>query len=235
MLREQQRERPLADGGGRPGGGRARRCRAPADVTGGYAGSRLAWLDAHPLLPGQPGFVVPAPATGRARPSGGARPRRRRGRPDAALPGLRPRPRPGGALVGDPRRWGRPGESDLEAAVRELWEETGLVVDAGDLVGPLLTRNGRARLQRQGRRPGRGLLRRAGAGVRGRHDRRTPRRSCSRSRTSAGGPSRTSPPRRRRVAARPAGRARAGVAGRTSGRTGRCRPTPVEESSVPAS
>ena len=33
-----------------------------------------------------------------------------------------------------------PGESDLEAAVRELWEETGLVVDAGDLVGPLLTR-----------------------------------------------------------------------------------------------
>lgn len=33
-----------------------------------------------------------------------------------------------------------PGESDLEAAVRELWEETGLVVDAGALVGPLLTR-----------------------------------------------------------------------------------------------
>lgn len=33
-----------------------------------------------------------------------------------------------------------PGESDLEAAVRELWEETGLRVDAGDLVGPLLTR-----------------------------------------------------------------------------------------------
>lgn len=34
-----------------------------------------------------------------------------------------------------------PGESDLEAAVRELWEETGLVVDAGALVGPLLTRD----------------------------------------------------------------------------------------------
>jgi 8-oxo-dGTP pyrophosphatase MutT (NUDIX family) len=33
-----------------------------------------------------------------------------------------------------------PGESDHEAAVRELWEETGLVVHAGDLVGPLLTR-----------------------------------------------------------------------------------------------
>ena len=33
-----------------------------------------------------------------------------------------------------------PGESDLEAGVRELQEETGLVVDAGDLVGPLLTR-----------------------------------------------------------------------------------------------
>jgi 8-oxo-dGTP pyrophosphatase MutT (NUDIX family) len=33
-----------------------------------------------------------------------------------------------------------PGESDLEAGVRELWEETGLVVEAGDLVGPLLTR-----------------------------------------------------------------------------------------------
>ena len=33
-----------------------------------------------------------------------------------------------------------PGESDLEAAVRELWEETGLVVAADDLVGPLLTR-----------------------------------------------------------------------------------------------
>ncbi|HWO49970.1 MAG TPA: NUDIX domain-containing protein, partial [Ornithinibacter sp.] len=33
-----------------------------------------------------------------------------------------------------------PGESDLEAGVRELWEETGLVVRAGDLVGPLLTR-----------------------------------------------------------------------------------------------
>jgi 8-oxo-dGTP pyrophosphatase MutT (NUDIX family) len=33
-----------------------------------------------------------------------------------------------------------PGESDHEAAVRELWEETGLVVETGDLVGPLLTR-----------------------------------------------------------------------------------------------
>jgi 8-oxo-dGTP pyrophosphatase MutT (NUDIX family) len=33
-----------------------------------------------------------------------------------------------------------PGESDLEAGVRELWEETGLVVTGADLVGPLLTR-----------------------------------------------------------------------------------------------
>jgi 8-oxo-dGTP pyrophosphatase MutT (NUDIX family) len=33
-----------------------------------------------------------------------------------------------------------PGESDLDAGVRELWEETGLVVSGADLVGPLLTR-----------------------------------------------------------------------------------------------
>lgn len=33
-----------------------------------------------------------------------------------------------------------PGESDLEAAVRELREETGLVIDAADLVGPFLVR-----------------------------------------------------------------------------------------------
>ena len=32
------------------------------------------------------------------------------------------------------------GESDLEGAVRELREETGLVADAGDLVGPLARR-----------------------------------------------------------------------------------------------
>lgn len=33
-----------------------------------------------------------------------------------------------------------PGETHLEAAVRELWEETGLRVDAEQIVGPLSTR-----------------------------------------------------------------------------------------------
>ena len=94
-----------------------------------------------PLLPGQPGFVVPAPED---------RPRfdRRAVRvlvldeaermllfldSDLGLdPVLHWWVTPGGGVD--------PGESDLEAAVRELWEETGLVVQAGDLVGPLLTR-----------------------------------------------------------------------------------------------
>ncbi len=92
-------------------------------------------------LPGQPGFVVPAPED---------RPRyaRRAVRVlvldeadrmllflDSDL-GLDPVTHwwmtPGGGVD--------PGESDLEAGVRELWEETGLVVTGADLVGPLLTR-----------------------------------------------------------------------------------------------
>ena len=92
-------------------------------------------------LPGQPGFVVPAPED---------RPRyaRRAVRvlvldeadrmllfQDSDL-GLDPVTHwwmtPGGGVD--------PGESDLEAGVRELWEETGLVVTGADLVGPLLTR-----------------------------------------------------------------------------------------------
>ena len=92
-------------------------------------------------LPGQPGFVAPAPED---------RPRfdRRAVRvlvvdhadrmllfQDSDL-GLDPVRHwwvtPGGGVD--------PGESDLEAGVRELWEETGLVVEPADLVGPVLTR-----------------------------------------------------------------------------------------------
>src|SRR5690349_25136445 len=97
-------------------------------------------MPTHPL-PGQPGFVVPAPED---------RPRfeRRAVRVlvvdeadrmllflDSDL-GLDPVTHwwvtPGGGVD--------PGESDLEAGVRELREETGLLVPASDLVGPLLTR-----------------------------------------------------------------------------------------------
>ncbi len=92
-------------------------------------------------LPGQPGFVLPAPQD---------RPRFARravrvvlldddGRVllirDSDL-GLDPVPHwwstPGGGVD--------PGEGDAAAAVRELWEETGLRVAETDLAGPLLRR-----------------------------------------------------------------------------------------------
>ena len=94
-----------------------------------------------PLLPGQPGFVVPAPAD---------RPRmdRRAVRvlvldeadrmllfmdSDLGLdPVLHWWVTPGGGVD--------PGESDHEAAVRELWEETGLRVDEEEVTGPFFTR-----------------------------------------------------------------------------------------------
>ena len=93
-------------------------------------------------LPGQPGFVVPAPR-------GPAPATTRRAVRVLVLDeadrmllfqdsdlGLDPVAHwwmtPGGGVD--------PGESDLEAGVRELWEETGLVVTGADLVGPLLTR-----------------------------------------------------------------------------------------------
>lgn len=51
---------------------------------------------------------------------------------DPGVPGSRWYITPGGGID--------PGESPLEAAVRELHEETGLVVAPGDLVGPVMRR-----------------------------------------------------------------------------------------------
>ncbi len=91
--------------------------------------------------PGRPGFVRPDPAD---------RPRRARravrvlilDEEDRVLLfldsdlGLDPVPHwwgtPGGGVD--------PGESDLEAAIREVREETGLVIDSADLIGPVCTR-----------------------------------------------------------------------------------------------
>lgn len=52
---------------------------------------------------------------------------------DPGLPGLRWWITPGGGV--------EPGESDHEAGVRELLEETGLAVEARDLVGPIARRH----------------------------------------------------------------------------------------------
>src|SRR3954452_17483176 len=98
---------------------------------------------ATPPLPlaGQPGFVVPAPQDRPRHPRRAVRvlvldeEERMLLFLDSDLgldPVLHWWVTPGGGVD--------PGESDLEAAVRELREETGLVVDAAELVGPLLTR-----------------------------------------------------------------------------------------------
>jgi 8-oxo-dGTP pyrophosphatase MutT (NUDIX family) len=52
---------------------------------------------------------------------------------DPGLPGLRWWITPGGGV--------EPGESDLDAAVREVGEETGLSVETGELLGPLARRH----------------------------------------------------------------------------------------------
>ena len=169
LVREEQREGALAErlGGHRPVErvGVGHPPRLPAGRSDG-----LACGDVSPTpSPASPDSSCPPRGPAAVRPARGAGARARRGRPDAALPGLRPRPRPGGPLVGDARRRRRPR--------RERPRGRGARAVGGDRPGrdrrrprrPAADPHRRARLQRQGRRPGRGVLRGAGAGLRGRH------------------------------------------------------------------
>ena len=60
------------------------------------------------------------------------------------------------------------GESELQAGIREVAEETGCVLTEQDLLGPIAVRRG-TRLLRSSARTGRVLLPRDGVPVRGRH------------------------------------------------------------------